>query len=120
MLRIGNTKNRLWWVVSIAFCVISISILMAADMTFEDAQMRTVHARKAMEEKKKELDVLIEEAQKRRSVVAKLTTQLKAAKTALDASETQVLRIEKEYENLQKYWAEEAKRLKEIYSKERR
>ena len=120
MLRIGNTKNRLWWVVSIAFCVTSISILMAADMTFEDAQMRTVHARKAMEEKKKELDVLIEEAQKRRSVVAKLTTQLKAAQTALDASETQVLSIEKEYENLQKSWAEEAKRLKEIYSKERR
>jgi hypothetical protein len=45
---------------------------------------------------------------------------LKAAQTALDASETQVLSIEKEYENLQKSWAEEAKRLKEIYSKERR
>lgn len=120
MLLIGNTKNRLWWVAGIAFCVISVTIVMAADMTFEDAQMRTVHARKAMEDKKKELDVFVEEAQKRRSVVTRLTTQLKAAQTALDAAEAQVLSIEKEYENLQKSWAEEAKRLKEIHSKERR
>jgi hypothetical protein len=73
-----------------------------------------------MEAKKKELDIVIEEAQKRRSVVTGLTTKLKAAQTALDAAEAQVLSIEKEYENLQKSWAEEAKRLKEIYSKERR
>jgi hypothetical protein len=98
----------------------SISILLAADMTFEDAQMRTVHARKAMEAKKKELDILIEEAQKRRSVVTGLTAKLKVAQTALDAAEARVLSIEKEYENLQKSWAEEAKRLKEIHSKERR
>jgi septal ring factor EnvC (AmiA/AmiB activator) len=120
MLLIGNTKDRLGWFVGIAFCVMSISILMAADMTFEDAQMRTVHARKAMEAKKKELDILIEEAQKRRSVVTGLTTKLKSAQTALDAAEAQVLSIEKEHESLQKSWAEEAKRLKEIYTKERR
>ena len=120
MLLIGNTKNRLGWFLGLAFCVVSISILMAADMTFEDAQMRTVHARKAMEAKKKELDILIEEAQKRRSVVTELTTKLKSAQTALDAAQAQVLSMEKEYENLQKSWAEEAKRLKEIYSKERR
>ena len=120
MLLTGNTKNRLGWFVSIVFCVISISIVMAADMTFEDAQIRTVHARKAMEDKKKELEIFIEEAQKRRSVVTKLTTQLKSVQAALEAAEAQVLSVEKEYENLQKYWAEEAKRLKEIHSKERR
>lgn len=120
MLLTGNTKNRLGWFAGIVFCVTAISIAIAADMTFEDAQIRTVHARKAMEDKKKELEIFIEEAQKRRSVVTKLTTQLKSAQAALEAAEAQVLSVEKEYENLQKYWAEEAKRLKEIHSKERR
>ena len=120
MLLKGNTKNRLGWFVGLSCWVMSISMLSATDMTFDDAQMRTVHARKAMEAKKKELDIVIEEAQKRRSVVTGLTTKLKAAQTALDAAEAQVLSIEKEYENLQKSWAEEAKRLKEIHSKERR
>jgi hypothetical protein len=45
---------------------------------------------------------------------------LKSAQAGLEAAEAQVLSVEKEYENLQKYWAEEAKRLKEIHSKERR
>ncbi|MDC1311181.1 hypothetical protein N8Z26_01835 [Burkholderiales bacterium] len=103
-----------------AFCFVSISSVTAAEMTFEDAQIRTVHARKAMEDKKKELDVFIEEAQKKRSVVTKLTAQLKSAQTKLDDAEAQVLSVEKEYENLQKSWAEEAKRLKEIHKKERR
>ena len=120
MLLRGNTKNRLGWFAGIVFCAIAISIAIAADMTFEDAQIRTVNARKAMEDKKKELEIFIEEAQKRRSVVTKLTTQLKSAQAALEAAEAQVLSVEKEYENLQKYWAEEAKRLKEIHSKERR
>ena len=74
----------------------------------------------AMEDKKKELERFIEEAQKRRSVVTKLTTQLKSAQAAHEAAEAQVLSVEKEFENLQKSWAEEAKRLKEIHSKERR
>ncbi|MDA0360416.1 MAG: hypothetical protein O3A56_05970 [Proteobacteria bacterium] len=120
MLLRGATKNRLGWFAGTFFCVTAISIAIAADMTFEDAQMRTVHARKAMEDKKKELERFIEEAQKRRSVVTKLTTQLKSAQAAHEAAEAQVLSVEKEFENLQKSWAEEAKRLKEIHSKERR
>ena len=62
MLLRGNTKNRLGWFAGIVFCVMAISIAIAADMTFEDAQIRTVHARKAMEDKKKELEIFIEEA----------------------------------------------------------
>lgn len=120
MLLTGNTKNRLGWLVGMSLCFVSILSPMAAEMTFEDAQIRTVHARQAMEDKKKELDIYIEEAQKKRSVVTKLTAQLKAAQTKLDDAEAQVLSVEKEYENLQKSWAEEAKRLKEIHSKERR
>ena len=120
MLLTGNTKNRLGWFVGMFFCLLSISSSIAADMTFEDAQIRTVHARKVMEDKKKELDVFIEEAQKRRSVVTQLTAQLQAAQKKLDDAEAQVLSVEKEHENLQKSWAEEAKRLKEIHKQERR
>ena len=72
------------------------------------------------QEKKRPYDAAVEEAQKRRGVVADLTANLKTAQAKLDEAEAQVLSLEKEYENLQKIWAEEAKRLKEIHSKELR
>ena len=44
-----------------SLCFVSILSPMAAEMTFEDAQIRTVHARQAMEDKKKELEMKIDE-----------------------------------------------------------
>ena len=120
MLIGSNTKNRLGWLVGFSLCALATLDVVAAEMTFEDAQIRTVHARKQMEEKKRPYDAAVEEAQKRRGVVADLTANLKTAQARLDEAEAQVLSLEKEYENLQKIWAEEAKRLKEIHSKELR
>jgi uncharacterized protein HemX len=116
----NNTGNRLGWLLGLFLIWLVTTNGIAEEMTFEDAQMRTVHARKAMQEKQGPYDAAVEEAQKRRGVVADLTTNLKAAQAKLEEAETQVLSLEKEYQSLQKTWAEEAKRLKEIYSKERR
>ncbi|MDA0236938.1 MAG: hypothetical protein O3B03_00325 [Proteobacteria bacterium] len=120
MLIVSNTKNRLGWLLGFFLCGLATLEVVAAEVTFEDAQIRTVHARKAMEEMKRPYDAAIEKSQTRRATVADLTAKLKAAQAELDEAEVQVLSLEKEYEKLQKIWAEEAKRLKEIHSKERR
>ncbi len=115
-----RAKSHIFWLLGAYLCASLFQTVIAAEMTFEDAQIRTVHARKAMEEKKKSLDILMQEAQQRRSVVSDLTSRLQAAEKTLSESEERASKLEKEYESLKNTWAEEAKRLKEIYNKDRR
>ena len=115
-----RAKSHIFWLMGTYLCASFLPTLIAAEMTFEDAQMRTVHARKAMEDKKKALDILMQEAEQRRNVVSDLTLKLQAAEKNLDEYEGRANKLEKEYESLKNIWAEEAKRLKEIHNKDRR
>ena len=115
-----RTKSHIFWLMGSYLCALFLPTLIAAEMTFEDAQMRTVHARKAMEDKKKSLDILMQEAEQRRNVVSDLTSRLQAAEKNLNEFEGRANKLEKEYESLKNIWAEEAKRLKEIHNKDRR
>ena len=115
-----RAKSHIFWLMGAYLCASLLPTGIAAEMTFEDAQMRTVHARKAMEEKKKSLDILMQEAEQRRSVVSDLNLRLQAAEKNLNESEDRANKLEKEYESLKNTWAKEAKRLKEIHNKDRR
>ena len=115
-----RAKSHIFWLMGSYLCALFLPTLIAAEMTFEDAQMRTVHARKAMEDKKKSLDILMREAEQRRNVVSDLTSRLQAAEKNLNEFEGRANKLEKEYESLKNIWAEEAKRLKEIHNKDRR
>ena len=115
-----RAKSHIFWLMGAYLCASFLPTLIAAEMTFEDAQMRTVHARKAMEDKKKSLDILMQEAEQRRNVVSDLTSRLQAAEKNLNEFEGRANKLEKEYESLKNTWAKEAKRLKEIHNKDRR
>ena len=115
-----RAKSHIIWLMVAYLCASLLPTGIAAEMTFEDAQMRTVHARKAMEDKKKSLDILMQEAEQRRNVVSDLTSRLQAAEKNLNEFEGRANKLEKEYESLKNIWAEEAKRLKEIHNKDRR
>lgn len=91
----------------------------ANDLSFEDAQVRTAYAREQMERKKKQLDVSMQELDAARKKLNMLKQKLNLADSDVKAAESVAKNLEKEYEVLQKNWAEEAKRLKEIHRQER-
>ena len=93
---------------------------LANDLTFEDAQVRTAHAREQMESKKKELDAALKTEALRSGELSKIEEKRAVAEEKLTQASKLRENLEKEYETLQKKWAEEAKMLKKIFEEERR
>ena len=97
-----------------------IPVVLAEELTFEEAQIRTVNARKLMERKKKELDMVTLETDSSRSSRDELKRELERAEAGLGKLESKRSQLEGEYETLKKKWAEEASRLRKIHAEERR
>ena len=98
----------------------SIPVALAEELTFEEAQIRTVNARKLMERKKKELDMVTLETDSARSSRDEIKRELEKSEAGLGELESKRSQLEGEYETLKKKWAEEASRLRKIHAEERR
>jgi len=119
-----TNQIRCWTITAgLSFLTLSLNLIpvaLAQDLTFEEAQIRTVNARKLMERKKKELDMVTLETDSARSSRDEIKRELEKSEAGLGELETRRSQLEGEYEALKKKWAEEASRLRKIHAEERR
>ncbi|MEL0029478.1 MAG: hypothetical protein VW778_01400 [Betaproteobacteria bacterium] len=119
-----TNQIRCWTMTAgLLFLTLSLSpipVVLAEELTFEEAQIRTVNARKLMERKKKELDMVTLETDSARSSRDEIKRELEKAEAGLGELESKRSQLEGEYETLKKKWAEEASRLRKIHAEERR